>query len=1209
MKEKLKALWQTLTLPKITDESASKRFQVQLLAAMLLAIFCVSILFTLLNFLLLTAIWQQQNLFPLFFALSGNFFAYWLSRGRHYSWAPVMFALTFTLGTMGILVQNEQYQLIPIFLIIPTLFLTVFVSIPVNIGIIAFNILFLLGLFSRNSNARTEVLQSESFVLYLVIVSLGLLLTYYRNAIEQSRLAELHASQTSLRTFLDTANDWIFMLGPDGRLTYINDTMSADTGFTNEMVVGHRPSDFLRGESAVAIAEAVAQITQGVTIEAFTTEVNLLNGRQFWIEVRGRPIYDAQGNLAQTMHIGRDISQRVAAAAAERDQRQLVEALSNMAAILNSTLELDEVLDRVLGNVHRVVPYDAADILLVQGDKTIAARYQGYEKFNAAQIIAEAQFVIAETGTLRLMQQHGGPVVVDDSHNFAGWTWVPGLEWVRSMASTPIMRAGTTLGYLSVASAKPRTYTAVHAQRLQAFASHVANAIDNARLYAAEQQQRKLAEALRDTVSLLNSTLALDEVLDHVLSNIHRVVPYDVADIMLIQDGKTRTVRHRGYEKYDAVDIIERVVFEVNEVANLRRLQESGQPLVVMDAHTYPDWVWVKGLEWVRSLAGAPIITRDATCIGFLHVTSSEPEVYSAVDAASLQAFANQVANAIHNAQLYETEQQRRRLAETLRRTTAVLNSTLTMDDVLDQILVQLNQAIAFDSASLQERGGDQLIIRAVRGFDHPEKLIGTLIPVGTDSPNAHVFASGGPVTFADISATFSHIQIESDWYQSGKIRSWLAVPLTFDDEIIGLVTVDRYLVQPFTPSEVEVAATFAQHAATALHNAQLYDQLSRYNEQLETAVAHRTAELQQTTQQVTAILHNSPDAILLLDHKLQPQLSNPAYRDMFGYDISEACHPLPTCLVIPEEVGRFTKAMHIVLKEGQPMRLDFTARRKNGARFNADIALAPVQQPDAPPSLLCSIRDITDLKEVERVKDDFVSNVSHELRTPIASLKLYHDLLGLNPAKSAEYIARLGREITRLNIIVESLLQLSRLDQERIEWQIDLVDLNDLVLEYATDRQPLAASRSVNLKHQLAPQIPAVQGDKNLLGQVLSILLTNALNYTPAGGSILLKTSATMQNQQHWVNFEITDTGPGIATEEMPHMFKRFYRGQAGRASGEPGTGLGLAIADEIIRRHRGKIDVRSAGIGQGASFTVWLPAIRPAATTALSHDAAGPF
>ncbi len=1024
MIDKLKKIWQSWTAPKTKPDSPAQNQRSRLLASTMLAILLLSVLYAAASMLLGKVAFRLQIIFPLLLTLGGTYIAYLMSRRSTADWAPLVFSLAFTIGATISLIQTTRYTTIPLFFIIPTLFTGTFSSLLISVVSTFSNLLLLVGLLAWDGAVRQAILSSDTFIIYLLIAGFGLLLTHFRNTIEQNRQAELKNSETRLLTFLNTANDWIFMLGADGCFTFVNDKMCADTGVSANMILGRDPREFLVGDSVDTVMNALGRIIRGENIDVFTAQVQLRNGRQFWIEVRGRVLYDAQGNIEQIMHIARDISQR---------------------------MEMSQ----------------------------------------------------------------------------------------------------------------------------------------------AEQQQRQLAEALSETAAILNSTLALDKVLDHVLNTVHRVVPYDAANIMLIRHDKAQIVRHYGYEQA-AVPVIEQLELDVETTPDLQLMIETGEPLAIADTRDFPGWVVIEGLEWIRSVAAAPII-REGECLGFLHVTGRAPGRYTAVHAASLQGFANHVANAIHNARLYENEQHRRHIAETLTQTTAVLNSTLALNDVLNRILEQLSYAISFDSASLQKREGDKLIIHAARGFPNSARLIGTIIPVGTDSPNAYVFATRGPVTFPDIPAQFNHFQQEADRYQSGAIRSWLAVPLMFDEEIIGLVTIDRNEVRPFTPEEIATATAFAQHAAIALHNADLYDQLARSNESLETAVANRTAQLQQTTQQVTAILHNSPDAILLLDYQMRPQLYNPAYADTFGYTAFENCDPFPSCLIASEDAGRFLKAVQIVLKEKQPMRLDFTAQRKDGSRFDADIALAPVQQPDAPPSLLCSIRDITALKEIERVKDDFVSNVSHELRTPIASLKLYHDLLTLNPAQSEKYIERLGREIIRLNTIVESLLQLSRLDQERIEWQLNLIDLNDLVREYATDRQPLAASRSIELTYQLTPHLPPIQGDTNLLGQVLSILLTNALNYTPSGGKVLLKTEGRVRNSQHWISVEITDTGRGVKKEELSQILKRFYRGNAGRASGEPGTGLGLAIANEIVRRHRGKIDVESAGENQGATFTVWLPAARP--------------
>jgi signal transduction histidine kinase len=230
--------------------------------------------------------------------------------------------------------------------------------------------------------------------------------------------------------------------------------------------------------------------------------------------------------------------------------------------------------------------------------------------------------------------------------------------------------------------------------------------------------------------------------------------------------------------------------------------------------------------------------------------------------------------------------------------------------------------------------------------------------------------------------------------------------------------------------------------------------------------------------------------------------------------------------------------------------------------------------------------------KEVERLKDSFVSNVSHELRTPIASLKLNHDLVARDPSHQDVYLSRMKREINRLNRTVEDLLNLSRLQQGRVQADFEAVDLSALAKQYLDDRIPLAASSALemSLVHE-EPNLPLVEADPGLIGQVISILLTNAITYTPEGGQITLRTHQKA-NVFRWAGLSVSDTGPGIPADEIPRLFERFFRGKAGRESGVPGTGLGLAIVREIIDLHHGRVEVSSEGVpGKGATFTIWLP------------------
>jgi PAS domain S-box-containing protein len=231
-------------------------------------------------------------------------------------------------------------------------------------------------------------------------------------------------------------------------------------------------------------------------------------------------------------------------------------------------------------------------------------------------------------------------------------------------------------------------------------------------------------------------------------------------------------------------------------------------------------------------------------------------------------------------------------------------------------------------------------------------------------------------------------------------------------------------------------------------------------------------------------------------------------------------------------------------------------------------------------------------LRELGRVKDEFVSNVSHELRTPITNIKLYHGLLTINPVRQQAYIDTLQRETERLENIVEDLLYLSRLDQGTSEPVLLPEHIGRLAETYVQDRSSLAQSKGLDLQYEGEREIPAVLVDQMQLGKALSILLTNALNYTPSGGKVRVQTGTREKDGERWVTLRVRDNGPGIPFEEQAGIFKRFNRGKVGRDSGAPGTGLGLAIAKEIVEKHTGRIELASTGsIERGTQFTIWLP------------------
>ncbi|MBK9055483.1 MAG: GAF domain-containing sensor histidine kinase [Chloroflexi bacterium] len=227
-------------------------------------------------------------------------------------------------------------------------------------------------------------------------------------------------------------------------------------------------------------------------------------------------------------------------------------------------------------------------------------------------------------------------------------------------------------------------------------------------------------------------------------------------------------------------------------------------------------------------------------------------------------------------------------------------------------------------------------------------------------------------------------------------------------------------------------------------------------------------------------------------------------------------------------------------------------------------------------------------LRELDLLKSKFIHDVSHELRTPISNLRLYADLLERGSVlKRTHYQSVIKKQTERLNLLLEDILSLSRLDLAKARPQFVPVHLNEIVTDVVQARQVQAESSNLALDFWPAENLPVLMAEPNQLSQVTAHLLANALKFTQQG-FIRVHTALSADNLH--VCLEVVDSGIGIDEEDVPHLFKRFYRGQQASQSVIAGTGLGLAIVWEIVHLHRGRVEVESQS-GQGATFRVWLP------------------
>lgn len=239
-------------------------------------------------------------------------------------------------------------------------------------------------------------------------------------------------------------------------------------------------------------------------------------------------------------------------------------------------------------------------------------------------------------------------------------------------------------------------------------------------------------------------------------------------------------------------------------------------------------------------------------------------------------------------------------------------------------------------------------------------------------------------------------------------------------------------------------------------------------------------------------------------------------------------------------------------------------------------------------------LHDITDLRKLERVRRDFVANVSHEFRTPLTAIQGFAEtLLGGamdDPENRMRFLGIILEHSRRLARLTEDLLMLSKMDAERLELEIRRLPVAPFVESCVETAQPRARHRNLRLCLDLPPQLPDVAGDRRRLAEVLDNLLQNAVQYTPAGGEILVTASA----REGDVIFTVSDTGIGIPQADQARIFERFYRVDVARSREVGGTGLGLSISKHLVEAHGGRIWVESE-VGTGSQFHFTVPMFDP--------------
>jgi PAS domain S-box-containing protein len=374
---------------------------------------------------------------------------------------------------------------------------------------------------------------------------------------------------------------------------------------------------------------------------------------------------------------------------------------------------------------------------------------------------------------------------------------------------------------------------------------------------------------------------------------------------------------------------------------------------------------------------------------------------------------------------------------------------------------------------------------------------------------------------------------------------------------------------------------------------------------QAEAALAHNQ-ELQRSIQVSRALTEAMGMGVIRADAEHRVLFANPEAQKLLGVGEEEMLgRKLHEVLrAVTDEGCELTEATCQgcqSIDAGQPSyHTDgWTFAHRDGSRFPVSLVIAPLPEDATPTGSVLSFQDISVRKQAEqalldadRRKDEFLAMLAHELRNPLAPIRnaaFIIGRLGLDEPRLKWAQEVIEGQVQHLSRLTDELLDVSRIVQGRIELKREVIEFGALLTQILATARPMLESRGQHVTLRLPRQPVWLNGDPVRLTQVISNLLDNASKYTQIGGAIELDAEVVGEE----VEFRVRDNGPGISAKLLPHVFDLFQQGERTLDRAQGGLGIGLTLVRQLINMHGGRVDAYSAGTGQGATFTIWMPIV----------------
>lgn len=848
----------------------------------------------------------------------------------------------------------------------------------------------------------------------------------------------------------------------------------------------------------------------------------------------------------------------------QRDSSRL-ELLYHISREISSRLDLASLLSRLLHLTAESVGAVNASLIVYDDHGRVsygALLFNGRVISNAGEQLTP----YAEHGLAGWVARHKRGAIIANAEEDERWYTLPSapMEGPKAVIAVPLSSRDQVVGVLTLVHSLPGYFGEGDLALLTAIADQAAIAIDNARLFAAEQRRRALSDTLQQVARAINETLDLDRVLPLILEQLARVIRYD-SSAVLLRDvpgaAHLRVAAARGFKEPAAML---NQTFSAAGVAF--RVVKERRPIVIDDVRADPDWIEGHTAEQrlIRAWIGAPLIVKDDV-IGVLTVDHYVPGSYTEEDGRVVAALAEQAATAVVNARLYEEIRKQVQATSALAETARAVASTLDLDEVLRLLLSRIAQALGVEAASISLVQGDELEFKVAEGAAS-EGVVGMKLKLGQGIAG-WVAKSGRPVLVPEVKSDprfFGEIDLQTGFIT----RSIICAPIMVKDRVLGVIQALNPRRGSFNIDDLNLLTGIAEMAGNAISHAQLF------------------SDIQAAEARYAALFEDSIDPILITDLNGRITDANRKAAEFLGYSREELqglvignVHRMGTGPIGSERFRHIAGGKEVsfetrvTAKDGREVPVEVHAKRivRVGQEFIQWIE-----------------HDISERQQMEEMRSDLVAMIFHDLRSPLAnimsSLEVLEVSLPPNDEALASVLAIAARSSQRLSRLVDSLLDLRRLEAGKAVLHRENASINALIAEAAEAVHPGADGKGIVLKLDAPPRLPSISVDGDMIRRVIINLMENGVKYTEGGGTITVSAKA----DDEAVTVGVKDTGPGIPASEQARIFNRFAR--IYREGGPKGLGLGLAFCKLAVEAHGGKIWVESE-LGQGATFSFTLP------------------